>query len=279
MAVKTERIIDHLLSCNQELLRSQPPNLVKLLHTALASVKRGQNKQYGELNKYMTQTNLGHTIAMLDMLHDISYRLPNITRGLNIPFMETMITFHDIGEAHPKIGDVPSCGPDRESEDGMRRKRFEPKFAYLFIGMIPNPEIRMYARSSYFRNWLRDHRDPEAQLVQVLDKGEGTSRGDLEEIYTRYPEFGYTNPPQVLIDSMEQNLAKLMIPICHLAPLLDISGRNELLQFSNEELDKVEAAGYGNSVHYARNFLKTAIRYPRPQTLYIKTVRELAVAS
>lgn len=274
-----ERIIDHISPTNKDLLRSQPPNLVKLLHAALDSVKRGQNREYGRLNQYMTQTNLGHTVTMLDMLHAMVYRYPNITKGLDIPFMEIMIIFHDIGEAHPKIGDVPSCGPDRESIDGMRRKRYEPKLAYLFLGKIPNPEIRTYARSAQFRSWLRDYRDPEAQIVQILDKDEGTARGGLEGIYSRYPRFGYLKPPDILMNSMEQNLAKFLTPVCHLAPLISTAGRNELLQLSNEELDRVEVAGYGEAVHYARNFLRTSVLYPRQQPIYITTIRDLAVTS
>lgn len=280
-----ERLTDHLSPTNQKLFRSLPQSLVKEFDTAL-DLRRGGDERYGGLNRYMTQTNYGHTTNMLRRIHYIDNRYPYITEGLSPQDKddaEIMITVHDIGEAHPKVKDVPSTGPERESEEGQRRKRYEPKFGYIFLGKIPDPIFRHRAQDNYKRVIAKDYRDPLAQIVQITDKDEGTFWGGLEGIYSQYPRFGYSEPPEILIEILEENLVKFAVPFALLAPHLGKRGREQLDMFANEELDRIEAAGYNQSIRLTRKFISEAISYPVQnhglQPFYIKSVRDLAIAS
>lgn len=282
MSIKpSERIIDHVASRDtQDRLRSLPPTLVRKLHTGLNNVRRGQNSEHAIFSQFMSQTDLGHVNSMLTMRREITNNFPYITKGLNEPQIETQIITHDIGEPHPRIGDVASCGPDRNSAQGQRIKRYEYKVGFLLLGLIPDQELRAYARTAYTRAWFRDYRDPEAQLVQILDKMEGTTRGGIDGIYTAYLKLGYSQPSKLLIRYIELNLAKLLTPVSRLAPMLDMQGKIELIELVNREFDRVENAGYGESADFARQLVKPAVlssrRRPQPFFPPDISIRELA---
>lgn len=257
------RFMDHVSPANQRLLRAIPPHLLKQAEEGLNSVRRGQgNKRLEPYNNEFYETDLGHTIDMLDLAEEISTRFPNITRGIDRDALQRMIMVHDLGEVDPRIGDVPFCGPERDSPIGLRKKALEPYAAVRILRRIPKPEIREPFMQAYRQYDRRNLRDPLAQLVKLADTIQGTTRAGLDGIFARYRDFGLDIPPQSLQEHIEQSLPKMMSPALNLARLLEKPGRAELDELIDEELQRLQIAGYEELARFADLLYSPLILYP-----------------
>lgn len=225
----------------------QVPELLRnKFESSQASVFRLTDPKFNEwveLNGFR-ENDLEHVCDMLAYVNEIEDSSWHLATEVNLNDVRFMIILHDAGENY--TGDVPTCGPVRNSLEGSRRKLAEPAYAILkVIARIPDEGLKRKAEELYCRYIAQDPTDKEALLAKYIDRASGTCRVNAPNVFANWRlKNGLAGPPDDLREHVAFTEERLIHQAYKFVRTLGPGAKAEFFQSYHNDLAQLRAAGY-----------------------------------
>ncbi|MGE5041562.1 MAG: HD domain-containing protein [Candidatus Levyibacteriota bacterium] len=166
---------EHLLPQALEFFNRFQPSEQKLFAASMAGVVRmkGLREKKFPIPEDFIETNLDHVRSLMEIAYEYHATYPELREHIDFNSVQKKLLVHDIGEAHPVIGDRPPVGRTQEDEQA---KRLEPYAGVRILRNISDPELREETISHYKEYSSKDPHNIEVQMAAFIDKVQGTVR-------------------------------------------------------------------------------------------------------
>lgn len=220
----------------------------------LTNISRWIDKT-GESVSRKPENSWEHTMGVLDIVDHEMSRFPALSKVLDLNAVRDMIWLHDGPEI---IAGDHYMGSETFTKNYSRQKIRERAGARILLRGITDPGEKQDLEATFERYDKCAPDDAEAQFAHLIDKFQGTRFG-LE--HGGIPSLRDPDLDDLEEKRRKENATLSLTRIVHFATplmaLLDSPARDELQEFTTEEIERFREHGFASEVDVALTNLQT----------------------